>query len=44
MISGTRIENDFNIVTMGLVAKSTESYSIYLGVIAKKFKAKKKNF
>jgi hypothetical protein len=44
LISGTRIEDDFCIVTMSFVTKSTETYSIYFGVIAKKFKAKKKNF
>lgn len=44
MISGTRIEDDFCIVTMSLITKLIETYSIYFGVIAKKFKVKKKEF
>ena len=41
---GTRIEDGCSIGAMSLVTKSTEPYSIYVGVPAKKIKSRKKNF
>jgi len=41
---GTRIEDGCSIGAMSLVTKSTEPYSIYVGVPAKKIKSRKKHF
>jgi galactoside O-acetyltransferase len=41
---GTRIEDGCSIGAMSLVTKSTEPYTIYVGVPAKKIKSRKKNF
>jgi galactoside O-acetyltransferase len=41
---GTRIEDGCSIGAMSLVTKSTEPYTIYVGVPAKKIKLEKKTF
>jgi acetyltransferase-like isoleucine patch superfamily enzyme len=41
---GTRIEDGCSIGAMSLVTKSTEPYTVYVGVPAKKIKSRKKSF
>lgn len=44
VLPGIRIEDGCSIGAMSLVTKSTEPFSIYFGVPAKKIKARKKDF
>jgi galactoside O-acetyltransferase len=44
VLPGTRIEDGCSIGAMSLVTKSTEPFSIYFGIPAKKLKERKKEF
>jgi galactoside O-acetyltransferase len=44
VLPGTRIEDGCSIGAMSLVTKSTEPFSIYFGIPAKRLKARKKEF